>query len=51
VPYPKVWKEEGRRPASFLCLRCGNAWDQEYDPLTDERMCPACRSNSVRWMA
>jgi heterodisulfide reductase subunit A len=50
VPNPKAWKEEGRRPATFRCLRCGNTWNQEYDPWRDERMCPACRSNSVRWM-
>ncbi|MGC8873641.1 MAG: hydrogenase iron-sulfur subunit, partial [Chloroflexia bacterium] len=49
VPYPKVWKTEGRRAASFRCMRCGLVWEQEYDPWRDERMCPACRSNSVRW--
>ncbi len=48
VPNVKAWKDEGRRPTSFRCLRCGNTWNQEYDPMRDERMCPACRSNSVR---
>jgi len=51
VPYPKVWKGEGRRPAALRCLRCANAWNQEYDLMADERMCPACRSNSVRWVS
>ncbi len=50
VPYPKVWKREGRGVASFRCLRCGHSWEQAYDPWRDERMCPSCRSNSVRWV-
>jgi hypothetical protein len=30
-------------------MRCGNQWDVTYDPAADEeRMCAACRSNSVR---
>ena len=32
---------------TFKCLRCGNEWRGVLD--TDvERMCPQCRSNSVR---
>ena len=32
---------------TFRCLRCGNEWRGILD--TDiERMCPKCRSNSVR---
>ena len=32
---------------TFKCLRCGNEWRGVFD--TDlERMCPKCRSNSVR---
>ena len=32
---------------TFKCLRCGNEWRGLLD--TDlERMCPKCRSNSVR---
>ena len=32
---------------TFRCLRCGNEFRGIYD--TDvERMCPKCRSNSVR---
>jgi heterodisulfide reductase subunit A len=50
VPYPKRWKDDGRWPASFHCMNCGHAWEQEYNPLRDERLCPKCRSNSVRWV-
>jgi len=51
VPNVKQWKEGGGRvTASFHCMRCGRDWEQPYDPFRDERMCPSCRSNSVRWM-
>ncbi len=33
---------------TFKCLRCGNEWRGEYDVESIERMCPKCRSNSVR---
>ena len=36
--------------AAFKCLRCGNEWRGEYDVESIERMCPKCRSNSVRRM-
>lgn len=49
VPNPKAWKDDLRGPAEFRCLRCGHTWKQDYAPQRDERMCPACRSNSVRW--
>ena len=32
---------------SFKCLRCGNEWRGVFD-VEVERMCPKCRSNSVR---
>lgn len=32
---------------TFKCLRCGHEWRGIYDPDV-ERMCPKCRSNSVR---
>ena len=32
---------------TFKCLRCGNEWRGVYDADV-ERMCPKCRSNSVR---
>jgi predicted nucleic acid-binding Zn-ribbon protein len=32
---------------TFKCLRCGNAWRGVLD-ADMERICPQCRSNSVR---
>jgi DNA-directed RNA polymerase subunit RPC12/RpoP len=32
---------------TFKCLRCGNEWRGLLDADL-ERMCPRCRSNSVR---
>ena len=32
---------------TFRCLRCGNEWRGILDADV-ERMCPKCRSNSVR---
>ncbi len=34
-------------PSSFKCLRCGHEWRGVFD-ADAERMCPKCRSNSVR---
>jgi len=35
--------------ATMVCMRCGNKWDVTFDPAADEeRLCPRCRSNSVR---
>jgi len=45
----KVGKLKEPTPATMRCMRCGNQWDVTYDPAVDEeRMCAACRSNSVR---
>ncbi|MBS1250480.1 MAG: Electron transport complex subunit RsxB [Chloroflexi bacterium] len=41
-------RDEGS-PAAFVCLRCGHSWDGIYQGNV-ERMCPQCRSNSVRWL-
>jgi len=36
-------------PVTMRCMRCGNEWNVTFDPKVDaERMCAACRSNSVR---
>jgi heterodisulfide reductase subunit A len=45
----KVGKLKEPTPVTMRCMRCGNQWDVTYDPTADEeRMCAACRSNSVR---
>ena len=45
----KVWKLKEPTPATMRCYRCGHEWETEFDLLAgEERMCPACRSNSVR---
>jgi heterodisulfide reductase subunit A len=36
------------QPAQFACLRCGLGWSEPF--RIDERTCPQCRSNSVRWL-
>ena len=37
--------------ATMHCMSCGHTWDGSYDPeAAEERMCPACRSSSVRIM-
>jgi len=41
-------KDEGT-PAEFHCLVCGERWDVIYNS-DQERSCPSCRSNSVRWI-
>ena len=40
--------DEGQE-SEFACLRCGHAWTQPYRTNT-ERICPQCRSNSIRWL-
>jgi len=37
------------QPAGFRCLACGESWDGIYQ-TSQERVCPRCRSNSVRWI-
>jgi len=45
----KVGKLKEPTPATMRCMRCGSQWSVTYDPAADvERMCAACRSNSVR---
>jgi heterodisulfide reductase subunit A len=47
----KVGRLKEPTPVTMHCLRCGNQWEAVYDPAADvERMCSACRSNSVRVM-
>ena len=45
----KVWRLKEPAPATMRCLRCGNEWEVTFDLAAgEERMCSACRSNSVR---
>jgi hypothetical protein len=36
------------QPADFVCLRCGYSWAGVFK--IEERICPQCRSNSIRWV-
>jgi heterodisulfide reductase subunit A len=45
----KVWRLKEPAEVTMRCMRCGNEWSALFDPAADEeRMCSACRSNSVR---
>jgi heterodisulfide reductase subunit A len=50
VPTPRNPRtsDEGA-PAEYVCMRCGHTWPGTYHSGR-ERTCPACRSNSVRWL-
>jgi heterodisulfide reductase subunit A len=41
-------KDEGQ-DATYVCMRCDNEWHVQYKVDT-ERICPKCRSNSIRWI-
>jgi hypothetical protein len=44
----KVWRLNKPATATMRCYRCGNEWDVMFDlAAAGERMCPACRSDSV----
>ncbi len=49
VPSPRNPRpaDEGQQ-AEFSCQRCGQRWSATFQIV--ERTCPACRSNSVRWL-
>ncbi len=40
------------KEAKFKCMHCGNEWPvpSGVKPEADERVCPKCRSNSVRYL-
>ncbi len=45
----RVWRLKEPTHATMHCMRCGNEWSVTFDLSADEeRMCPSCRSNSVR---
>jgi len=50
VPKPRNPKagHEGRE-SEFACIRCGHCWTAAFNS-TEERTCPGCKSNSVRWI-
>jgi heterodisulfide reductase subunit A len=50
VPSPRNPRtRDENQDAGFICLRCGHQWDGIYSSNV-ERICPQCRSNSVRWL-
>jgi len=50
VPSPRNPRssDEGQE-AIYVCMRCGHEWHTLYKVDT-ERICPQCRSNSIRWL-
>jgi DNA-directed RNA polymerase subunit RPC12/RpoP len=36
-----------KKTAWYRCMRCGHTWEAADDPK-QERVCPQCKSNSVR---
>ena len=49
VPSPRNPKPRDiDQPAEFACMRCGFQWAGVL--RIEERICPQCRSNSVRWL-
>ncbi|MGD8458212.1 MAG: hydrogenase iron-sulfur subunit [Anaerolineales bacterium] len=50
VPIPRNPRpKDENQSAEFICMRCGHRWDDIFFSNV-ERICPQCRSNSVRWM-
>jgi hypothetical protein len=50
VPSPRNPRvKDENQPAEFRCLVCGEKWNVIYQ-TDQERSCPSCRSNSVRWI-
>jgi heterodisulfide reductase subunit A len=50
VPNPRTSKpDDEKQSAEYLCLRCGHHWSGRFSANV-ERICPSCRSNSVRWL-
>jgi heterodisulfide reductase subunit A len=50
VPTPRNPKPaDENQNAEFACMRCGHQWTGYYS-RNAERICPQCRSNSVRWL-
>ncbi|MFH1635423.1 MAG: hydrogenase iron-sulfur subunit [Chloroflexota bacterium] len=50
VPSPRNPKpRDENTDAEFVCVNCGHRWGGTYGSGV-ERICPRCRSNSVRWL-
>ncbi|MGD2040067.1 MAG: hydrogenase iron-sulfur subunit [Anaerolineae bacterium] len=50
VPNPRNPRPgDENQDAAYACLRCGHQWTG-YFSANLERVCPNCRSNSVRWL-
>jgi heterodisulfide reductase subunit A len=50
VPSPRNPRPaDENQDAEFVCMRCGQRW-VGYFSRNAERICPQCRSNSVRWL-
>jgi Zn finger protein HypA/HybF involved in hydrogenase expression len=50
VPRPRNPKPaDEQQRTEFMCMRCGHCWDSIFS-VKQERTCPDCRSNSVRWL-
>jgi hypothetical protein len=50
VPSPRTPREsDEKQDAEFACVRCGHQWTGFFSANL-ERICPQCRSNSVRWL-
>jgi heterodisulfide reductase subunit A len=50
VPSPRNPKpSDENQNAEYACMRCGHGWSG-YFSRNAERICPRCRSNSVRWL-
>jgi len=49
VPSPRNPRPKDEdQPVKFSCLACGDSWNGLFNS-NQERSCPTCRSNSVRW--
>jgi heterodisulfide reductase subunit A len=50
IPNPRNPRSsDENQNSSFTCLRCGHQWTATYNSNV-ERICPQCRSNSIRWL-
>jgi heterodisulfide reductase subunit A len=50
VPGPRNPRpRDENTPAKFQCFVCGEDWEGPFHS-DQERICPGCRSNSVRWL-